>query len=131
MEKIEKTDRITQGMAYRQHLLDKLSVTAGEAETCRPDHGKENYTQSLEKRLSDLGSILKDIAETGNLRERGFEFEIDEDMKVLRDRLHAVKKGVEQLKTSGGDAWQELGKGVSGALDEITAGIKAAVKKIK
>lgn len=118
-------------MAYRQQLLDKLSIAAGEAKTCRPDQSQKQYAQNLEKRLSELGSILNEIADTSSYRERGLALGIEEDVNGLRERLYSLKESLEQLKLSGGNAWQELGKGVSSAMDEITKGIKAAVEKIK
>jgi hypothetical protein len=52
-------------------------------------------------------------------------------LKVIEDRYRTLKERMNIVRQAGGDAWKELGKGTSSALEDFTAGIKNAVSKFK
>ncbi len=50
---------------------------------------------------------------------------------MIEDRYRTLKERMNNVRQAGGDAWKELGKGTSSALEDFTAGIKNAVSKFK
>ncbi|MBU0995925.1 MAG: hypothetical protein KJ737_25805 [Proteobacteria bacterium] len=127
----QKADQIFERQEYHQSLMNKMSIESSSVDTCRPEGEKTLYIEKLEQRIKSLKSIVEDMTEKSKNLEKKFRTDFEEDRKVIEDRYHTLKERVNNVRQAGGDAWKELGKGTSSALEDFTAGIKNAVSKFK
>jgi predicted RNase H-like nuclease (RuvC/YqgF family) len=127
----QKADQIFERQEYHQSLMDKMSIESSSVDTCRPEGEKTLYIEKLEQRIKSLKSIVEDMTEKSKNLEKRFRTDFEEDRKVIEDRYRTLKERMNIVRQAGGDAWKELGKGTSSALEDFTAGIKNAVSKFK
>lgn len=127
-----QTDQIAERKAYHQHLMDKLSIKAGDVETCTPqtDDDRQLYAKKLEKRFNTVKAVLDNFSQIAKSQEESIRIKLEEDMSALRKRSEAVKKRLSQLKEDGRNAGTELEKGISSAIEELAEGIKRAASKL-
>ncbi len=126
-----KTDQIFENQEYHKSLMDKMSIESSSADTCRPEGDKTLYIKKLEQQIKFLKSIIEEMTEKSKNLEKGFRVKFEEDRKELEERYGTLKKRMNNLRQASGDAWKELGKGTSSALEDFTAGIKNAVSIFK
>ncbi len=126
-----KTDQIFERQEYHQSLMDKISIESSSVETLRPEGEKTLYIEKLEKQIKSLKSIVEDMTEKSKNLEKRFRADFEEDRKVIEYRYRTLKERVNNVRQAGGEAWKELGKGTSSALENFTAGIKNAVSRFK
>ena len=126
-----KTDQIFERQEYHQSLMDKISIESSSADTCRPEGEKTLYIEKLEQQIKSLKSIVEDMTEKSKNLEKDFRVEFEADRKVIEDRYRTLKERVNKVRQASGEAWKELGKGTSSALESFTAGIKNAVSRFK
>jgi predicted RNase H-like nuclease (RuvC/YqgF family) len=127
----QKADQIFERQEYHQSLMDKMSIESSSVDTCRPEGEKTLYIEKLEQRIKSLKSIVEDMTDKSKNLEKRFRTDFEEDRKVIEDRYRTLKERMNIVRQAGGDAWKELGKGTSSALEDFTAGIKNAVSKFK
>ena len=127
----QTTDRVMEGKTYRQNMMDKLSIEAGEADTCRPEGGKDLYVQKLEKRIESLKGHLDDMTEKSRELETDLRKKFEADRKTLDNRIYDLKTRLDNVRRTSGDAWKEMGDGASRALTELMEGFKSAAAKFK
>jgi len=127
----QKTDQIFERQEYHQSLMDKMSIESSSVDTCQPEGEKTLYIGKLEQRVKSLKSIVEDMTEKSKNLEKKYRVEFEEDRKMIEDRYRILKERVNNVRQAGGDAWKELGKGTSSALENFTEGIKNAVSKFK
>lgn len=127
----QKADQIFERQEYHQSLMNKLSIESSSVDTCRSEGEKTLYIEKLEQRIKSLKSIVEDMTEKSKNLEKRFRTDFELDRKVIEDRYRTLKERVNNVRQTGGDAWKELGKGTSSALEDFTAGIKNAVSKFK
>jgi predicted nucleic acid-binding Zn-ribbon protein len=127
----QKTDQIFEKQEYHQSLMDKMSIESSSADTCRPEGDKTLYIKKLEQQVKSLKSIIEEMTEKSKNLEKRFRVKFEEDRKELEERYGTLKKKMNNLRQASGDAWKELGKGTSNALEDFTAGIKNAVSRFK
>lgn len=127
----QKVDQIFERQEYHQSLMDKMSIESSSVDTCRPEGKKTLYIEKLEQRIKSLKSIVEDMTEKSKNLEKGFRGKFEEDRKVIEERYRTLNERMNNIRQASGEAWKELGKGTSGALEDFTEGIKNAVSKFK
>ncbi len=127
----QKTDQIFERQEYHQSLMDKMSIESSSVDTYEPEGEKTLYIEKLEQRVKTLKSIVEDMAEKSKNLGKGFRAKFEEDRKVIEERYRTLNERMKNVRQAGGEAWKELGKGTSSALEDFTKGIKNAVSKFK
>jgi hypothetical protein len=127
----QKADQIFERQEYHQSLMNKMSIESSSVDTCRPEGEKTLYIEKLEQRIKSLKAIVDDMTEKSKNLEKRFRTDFEEDRKMIEDRYRTLKERMNIVRQAGGDAWKELGKGTSSALEDFTEGIKNAVSKFK
>ncbi|WP_035238837.1 hypothetical protein [Desulfobacter vibrioformis] len=126
-----KSDQIFERQKYHQSLMDKMSIESSSVDTCRPEGDKTLYIEKLEQQIKSLKSIMEDMTEKSKNLEKGFRVKFEEDRKVIEERYRTLNKRMNNIRQASGEAWKELGKGTSSALEDFTKGIKNAISKFK
>lgn len=96
-----------------------------------PSAGYREYQEKLESTLKEWGEEIEKIR--GKAEGMGAEAKRKAERQVeeLR-RLHAeAARKLDELKKSGGEAWEELRSGADAALDNLGEAIRRAVGRIK
>lgn len=127
----QKTDQIFKRQEYHQSLMDKMSIEASSVETYRPEGDKDLYADKLEKKMKNLKFIIDDMTEKSKHLEKRIRSEFNKDRNKIENRYLEIKDRINSIRSTGNDAWKELGKGTSKAFGDFTDGIKKAVEKFK
>jgi phage tail tape-measure protein len=127
----QKTDQVFERQEYHQSLMDKISIESSSVDTCRPEGEKTIYIEKLEQQIKSLKSIMEDMTEKSKNLEKGLRVEFEEDRKVMEERYSKLKERMNLVRQASREAWKELGKGTSSALEDFTEGIKNAVSRFK
>ncbi len=127
----QETDQIFERQKYHQSLMDKMSIESSSVDTCRPEGEKTLYIEKLEQRVKTLKSIVEDMTEKSKNLEKKYRVEFEEDRKMIEEYYRTLKERMNSVRQAGGEAWKELGKGSSRALENFTEGIKNAVSRFK
>lgn len=125
------TDQVMAGKTYRQNLMNKLSIEAGQAHTCKPEGEKELYAQKLEQHIESLKAHLDDMAEKSQKMEIELRQAFEADKTTLNQQIEDLKIRLNKIRNSSELAWKEIGSGASNALKELIDGFKSAASKFK
>ncbi|WP_022666990.1 hypothetical protein [Desulfospira joergensenii] len=125
------TDRVIEEKVKRQNMMDKLSIEAGQADTCRPEGRKDLYVRKLEERVESLKNILDHMTEKSREMEEDLRQAYESEKKTLESRLRNLQGSLGDIRRASEDAWQEMGAGTSKALKELVNGFKSAASKLK
>jgi len=120
-----------EGKNYRQNMMEKLSIEAGEADTCKPEGEKDLYVQKLEKHIESFKGYLDDMTEKSQGLEADLRKQFDADKQTLDDRIYDLKSRLDDIRKTSEDAWKDVGKGTTNALKELAEGFKSAASKFK
>jgi len=127
----QKTDPIFERQEYHQSLMNKMKIESSSVDTCRPEGEKTLYIEKLEQRVKTLKSIAEDMTEKSKNLGKKFRVEFEEDRKMIEEYYRTLKERMNNIRQTSGEAWKELGKGTSSALEDFIKGIKNAVSKFK
>jgi hypothetical protein len=89
---------------------------------------KEDFERRVNKQIDGLEKDLADLRHKAEHQEAKARHDMDE---LLRDADHKGKdahKKVDELTKASGDAWHDLEKGVSQAVDDFSEGVARARK---
>jgi uncharacterized coiled-coil DUF342 family protein len=92
---------------------------------------REHYQEQIESKLNEWGEEIEQLRKKadklgGDAREK-YKDQIEE----LRARQETARKKLENLKRTGGEAWEDFRSGAEAALDELKKGVEGAVDKLK
>lgn len=116
---------------YHQNIMDKISIESSSVDTCRPAGEKELYVEKLEQQVESLKSIIDDMTKKSKYLESEIRGEFNKDRNRIESGYQQIIERIGDVRKSGGDAWKELGKGTSNALQDFRDGIKHAIEKFK
>jgi hypothetical protein len=92
---------------------------------------RELYQERIEAKLQEWGeeieSLRKKADKLGSEAKVKYRAQIDD----LHARQETARIKLEELKRSGGEAWEDIRKGAESALEELKKGVEGAVGKMK
>jgi hypothetical protein len=120
-----------------EHTVRKVTAEDVQRDTEKAaDTATKAATQSKEELEMRLKSGLADMEiEIAKLREKGLALKDEaktrwnERMADLKSRQEAVRKKVDELGTSTGEAWGHLEKGAQAAWDDLREAVQKAAKE--
>jgi hypothetical protein len=90
---------------------------------------KEEFEKSASARLEKLNKDLSLLKRDAGKRKDQAEAEASHLLKEAEDKGAVAEKRLGDLKHSSGDAWKDLRKGVSNAVDDFADGVEHAKKR--
>lgn len=128
----KKTEDLTlDRQKYHQNIMDKISIESSSVDTCRPAGEKQLYVEKLEQQVESLKAIIDDMTEKSKYLEEELRSKFNKDRNRIENGYRKVVERIGDIRSSGGDAWKELGKGTSNALEDFMDGLNSAISKFK
>lgn len=92
---------------------------------------RELYQEKIEATLQEWGEEIEKIRLKVDKLGAGTRVKYREQIEDLHARQEAARIKLEDLKRTGGEAWEDLRKGAETALEELKKGVEGAVGKMK
>lgn len=92
---------------------------------------RERYQEKIEATLNEWGEEIEKLRKKADLLGAEARGRYREQIEDLRARQGTARKRLEELKKTGGEAWEDLRNGAEAALDELKKGVEGAVAKLK
>jgi hypothetical protein len=127
----EEKDLVNEGKEFRQSMMDKLEVEYSAAETIKPEEDKKKYIQAMEERLAKLKVMTDEMKEKSKNVSKEASAEFDREIEKLKDLQAEARSRLNDVRESGGGAWQKLRDSSMKAWNELADGVKKAVGKFR
>jgi len=103
--------------------VKKESEKAMESTTDYTHEKKEEYVRQMEAKLEEFDKEMKEFqakveSRAAELKEES-KAEFNQSMEALGKKKQAADEKIEELKSAGSDAWDDLKVGVDSAMDEL------------
>lgn len=92
---------------------------------------REQYQEKVEATLKEWGAEIEKLRGKADKLGADARVKYKDQIDDLHARQEAARKKLDELKRTGGDAWEDLRKGAEAALDELKRGVEGAVAKLK
>jgi uncharacterized coiled-coil DUF342 family protein len=92
---------------------------------------REHYQEQIESTLNDWGEEIEKIRKKADKLGAEAKGKYREQIEDLRARQETAKNKLEEMKRTGGEAWEDFRSGAEAALDELKKGVEGAVAKLK
>lgn len=92
---------------------------------------RENYQRKIETTLDEWGNEIEKLRQKAETLGKDARGKYREQIDDLHARQEDARKKLEDLKKTGGEAWDDLRKGAETAIDELKRGVESAVGKMK
>lgn len=92
---------------------------------------REMYQEKIETTLREWGEEVEKIRVKADKLGAGARARLRDQLEDLHARRETARKEIDQLKTAGGEAWEDLRKGAETAVEELKKGVQGAIRKMK
>lgn len=92
---------------------------------------RERYQEKVESTLNEWGAEIENLRKKADLLGAEARGKYREQIEDLRTRQETARKKLEELKRTGGEAWDDLRSGADAALDELKKGVEGAIARLK
>ncbi len=92
---------------------------------------REHYLEQIESTLNGWGEEIEKIRKKADKLGADAKGKYLEQIEGLRASQETARIKLEELKRTGGEAWEDLRSGAEAALDELKKGVEGAVAKLK
>lgn len=127
----EEKDRVKEGKEFRQGMMDRLEYEYSAAETIKPEDDKQKYIQAMEERLAKLKVMTDELKEKSKKVSKEARAEFETEIEKLKNLQADARSRLDDVRQSGGDAWQKLRDSSMKAWKELANGVKQAVGKFR
>ncbi|NIW80250.1 MAG: coiled coil domain-containing protein [Calditrichae bacterium] len=91
---------------------------------------KEIYQQKMEAKLDQLNAQIDTYIAKFDENKADAKMEIQETIDELTNQQKSVERKLNQMKSSGKDAWMEMRSGLDDAVDQLENSYNQAVEKM-
>ena len=92
---------------------------------------KEEYQAKMEVQLKEVTTKLADLMAKADKATASAKTEYQDQIKHLRGKLQETQGRLQQLKSSGGEAWETLKDGTEKAWGELRGAMDNALAKFR
>lgn len=92
---------------------------------------KEEYQQKMEAQLKELTNKVAELAAKADTAQAELKVQYQEQIKVVRAKLDATQKRLQDLKKSSSEAWETFKGGTEKAWNELKDAVQGAASKFK
>jgi hypothetical protein len=92
---------------------------------------RELYQEKIEATLQEWGEEIEKLRRKADKLGSEARVKYREQIDDLHARQETARIKLEELKRSGGEAWEDFRKGAESALEELKKGVEGAVGKMK
>ena len=92
---------------------------------------RERYQEQIESKIDEWGEEIEKIRKKADKLGAEAREKYRGQIEELRARQETARKKLEELKRTGGEAWDDLRSGAEAALDELKKGVEGAVSRLK
>jgi DNA repair exonuclease SbcCD ATPase subunit len=114
-------------LVHKDQLAD-CHITIGRSH--RMDD-KELYREKLEAKIKELKTRVELLEAKAAQIKAESELEFNKHLAELRQKRDALQGKLDEIKKSGGEAWQDLRSGMEKATDELKQAIDRAMDKFR
>jgi archaellum component FlaC len=112
--------------SIRRINMDRIEPKSPKGEI---NESRENFIERLEKGIQDLQTRIDELWVKANLAKADARDEYQRQIKDLDKEKDGLRRQLEDLRKSGGDAWKILKDGLDRAYKEVKASLDEAKKK--
>ncbi|HNR50166.1 MAG: hypothetical protein BWZ01_01379 [Deltaproteobacteria bacterium ADurb.BinA179] len=92
---------------------------------------KKEYEQKMEKRLHDMDVEIGRMNAKADAAGADVRAGYQKEIRYLRERRQALKAKLNELRSSGTDAWQDIKLGTEQAWNDLSRAVKSAWSKFR
>jgi len=116
------------GAIYRRRVFKAL--------TCNPSrrkimNKKEAYQEKFDAQLREWSAKIDELKAKADQAKAEAKIEYYEQIEALRTKQAAAQTKLQELSTSGEQAWEELKPGLEHAWDDLKTSVENAMSKFK
>jgi len=94
-------------------------------------HQRSEYEKKLDAELRDLNAQVDLLKAKAGTVQAEVKLEYGKAIDALQHKLHHAKGKLQELKTAGDDAWEDIRTGAEKAWDEMKAAYRDASSRFK
>lgn len=92
---------------------------------------KEEYQKELQEQLDEWGKEIDKLKVVADKAKTGLQGEYYKEIADLQSNKQAAQQKLDELKTSSGEAWEDLKGGIEISWDAMGNAIKSAISRFK
>ncbi|TVP66735.1 MAG: hypothetical protein EA343_01075 [Nodularia sp. (in: Bacteria)] len=92
---------------------------------------KKAYQDSMEAKLSELGVKIDQLQVKAEKAGTDAKANLNQQINDLKTKRNATQQKLQELKSSGDEAWGSLQTGLKNAWDELSSAVEDATSKFK
>lgn len=92
---------------------------------------RELYQERIEATLQEWGGEIEKLRKKADQLGAEARVKYRDQIEDLHARQETARRKLDELKKSGGEAWEDIRKGAESAIEELKKGVESAVGKMK
>jgi hypothetical protein len=92
---------------------------------------KSAYKEKIEAQLKEFAAKIEVLAAKAEKAKAEAKVKYSQQIEGLRAKQESVRQKLQDLKEPGGEAWDDLKKGIDAAIGDLTAAVQSAVSRFK
>ncbi|MBD3413831.1 MAG: hypothetical protein GF421_05295 [Candidatus Aminicenantes bacterium] len=92
---------------------------------------KDEYIKAIDARIKELNAELDRLEARANRLKAESKIEMMNKIKQMKEQKKRISSRLIQIKEKGEEAWEDLKKGLSDSVDELSSALKSAASRFK